>query len=326
MTIGYSLGGVLVPGVQTTWGRIPIRTNNDGSLKYSNWLDHTWRLADLELSIWDALQAIEGKQLITMVSNHIEAINSPIVYSDVIFESLRGSQRGHLITNVEIRLSVKKTDFFWWVVPGIDVSDILIVYQPKGALSFANSQVNLVSPGVNDAVIGIAPTFDNSRGWVFNGIDQFMDSVIPLLGQYSMFIRVNNFVIGAISRQFGGLFDAAGIPYNISWTDKGGAFLIGYDYAGASLVTLDIPTANVSHVVGLFSNGGIHKALLDQTLVDNTATVISPVNTFSAFIGAINSTGTPLSFLDGDVIAFAIYDGNISDAQAKQISINMAAL
>ena len=50
----------------------------------------------------------------------------------------------------------------WWVVAG---KTCVAAYQPKGAASLAASYTNLASPGVGDATVVVAPTWDVTSGW-----------------------------------------------------------------------------------------------------------------------------------------------------------------
>lgn len=68
----------------------------------------------------------------------------------------------------------------FYLAGGIDKANVLAAYQPKGAASLAASYINLANPGTGDATVTTPPTFDASRGWIFNGTSQFIKTgIVP---------------------------------------------------------------------------------------------------------------------------------------------------
>ena len=323
MAVNYSLAGVAVPGVQVTWNRVPIRTNNDGTIAYSLWLDHTWRLANLEIGIWDALQALEGSRIISMESNHIEAINTPILYDDVIFESITGTQRGHVMLDVNIKLSVKSEIVnLWWRTPGLNENQYLVAYQPKGASTFESSLINLVNPGVNDAALGVAPAFNTSVGWTFDGATQFLDTQLLVNLTYSMFIRVD-YVQPLID---GGFNFSGGPQFFIGHLLTGGTNFFGYQYEETNITFDDVTGLGTAFVLAIYNGIGLVRATRDGVSKGSTGPH-TDIGIRNIFVGASEATvGGAESFMPGNVIAFSLYEGELTARQASDISANMEAL
>ncbi len=77
----------------------------------------------------------------------------------------------------------------WWLRGGIPAANCIAAYQPINAASLAASYVNLANPGTNDAAPGVAPGWNKTDGWTFNGLTQYLTTgIIPASG-YSMIIR-----------------------------------------------------------------------------------------------------------------------------------------
>jgi len=56
----------------------------------------------------------------------------------------------------------------------------VVAYQAKGATSLVASYSNLVTPGTNNVAPGVAPTFNSTTGWSFDGISQYLKTgVVP---------------------------------------------------------------------------------------------------------------------------------------------------
>ena len=89
----------------------------------------------------------------------------------------------------------------WYLAGGISAANCLAAYQPKGAASLAASYSNLANPGTYNAAPGVAPTFDASTGWTFNGstqmanLEQGIDVSITRFVDYSQY--VSGMTIGA---------------------------------------------------------------------------------------------------------------------------------
>ncbi len=320
MTITYLIGGIEVPGVQTTWDRIVNRVNPDGSIVYSPWLNHTWKMASLEMPIWDALQTLEGNVVSLVQSNHIGSGNTQIFYNNVIVESLTGTARGNLMLNVQIQLSVNKSDTQWWRVRGMAATP-LVVYQPKGAFTLTNSLINIIDPGVNDAIAGVLPTFDNATGWVFDGSTQFLDTQLAFLATFTMFVKFDVVFSVGSAKTLGGLVDTSN--YLMFYFNPGALDALVFSYFTGTLQNVEL--VGTEHVATMFNRTFV-QTLLDQTTGFTTTLFTGAPNTKPAYIGAGNDVAGATNFFEGSISAVAIYDGPMTSSQAKQVSANMAAL
>jgi len=76
----------------------------------------------------------------------------------------------------------------WYLKMGIARADFTVIYLPKGAASLAASYINVINPGTFNAALGVAPTWDASSGWIFNGSNQVL-SACPDAANLTTFIR-----------------------------------------------------------------------------------------------------------------------------------------
>jgi hypothetical protein len=91
------------------------------------------------------------------------------------------------------RVAVVSAD--WWLSGGISAANCIAAYQPKGAVSYAASKVNLANPGTYNATEGTAPAFDTAVGWTFNGTTMFLETgIVPDLSAqaWSVIVRSKN--------------------------------------------------------------------------------------------------------------------------------------
>lgn len=83
----------------------------------------------------------------------------------------------------------------WWLAGGISPSDVLAVWQPEGALSYACSKMDL-SGGCFNAYEGNAPSWDAVNGWMFDRTNlEYLDTGISgdmLVQSMSMVIKYSN--------------------------------------------------------------------------------------------------------------------------------------
>jgi hypothetical protein len=189
----------------------------------------------------------------------------------------------------------------------------LAVYQPKGAASLATSYVNLANPGTYDLAPGVAPTFDTTTGWTFNGTTQYLVSgIVPATG-WSALVRFSNAggaqapLIGARDANDDGLFmQARGTTNRI------------YSYGGNRLTIAGEQASGVMAIAGTvaYLNGVAETGTLPGT----------PTTTQGLYVGALNSAGAPLLFLGGKIQAIAIYSVILTGPQVAVITTAMNTL
>lgn len=202
----------------------------------------------------------------------------------------------------------------WYLAGGISAANCVAAYQPKGAASLAASYVNLVSPGTYDAAPGVAPTWAAGTGWTFNGSSQYLATgVIPVGTTWSAFIQFSNRTSGGNRWLFGVL---------------GGALAFGVVPA---LFSGFIQYYNGNSVLGsaAVASGNLGVAGLVGYLNGTSSGSItsgSPTYTQGVFIGALNSAGTPQSYIACNVQAVAIFNSTLTPAQVAILAVAMAAL
>jgi hypothetical protein len=201
-------------------------------------------------------------------------------------------------------------DVSWWLAGGISAANAIAAYQPKGAASLAASYVNLANPGTYDAAPGVAPTFNTSTGWTFNGTTQYLTSGVTPATNYTIAVRYANltaddWLIGAHDWIGGGLFGIDVASWGGRYYNTNSIF-DGVYTAATKILAWDVGYTNGATVGTVASPG--------------------PAPAFPLFIGARNARGAPDLYVGADVLAVAIYDNKLGAAQVAAVSAAMAAL
>jgi hypothetical protein len=119
MTITYSVdGGSEIHGVQSSWKRIPIRTDSDGTITHSRWAINTWEIPIIGLTNFETLRAAQGTSLTSVETNDINNINDGKTYPRAFLEGVVNG--GHLAIQMHsvkltFRIDIKPI----WKVVGI---------------------------------------------------------------------------------------------------------------------------------------------------------------------------------------------------------------
>lgn len=205
----------------------------------------------------------------------------------------------------------------WWLSGGILQSNCVAAYTPKGAGSLSDSYINSSNPGYYDATVGVAPTWDTTNGWKFNGSTQYLKTGITPANGYSGIIKFNNVTSAIGSKMLFGAYPAALtkeffiIPRksgDIVWYNAGGNLQVG---AGL--------TSGVLGIAGTiaYRNGS-----------PETGTVpgIDGTSTQTIYVGAGNDAGNPNYYLAVYIQAFAIYNTILTAAQVTALTNAMNAL
>jgi len=204
----------------------------------------------------------------------------------------------------------------WWDNFGA-ISCCVAAYQPKGAVSLADSYTDLSGNG-NNCSLGVAPGWAAGTGWTFNGINQYLDTgVTPVLDTtWSMAIQYANVTAQPPIKIIMGAFDAAGRGMYISPTTTGNPRSFRYGIAGAGVV--DFLTGNAI----IAGNPAYRNGVFNQNCASVTAWAPG-----SIYIGANNQTSAGISYpSDGDVSAAAIYDCVLTAPQVAILAAAMAAI
>lgn len=200
----------------------------------------------------------------------------------------------------------------WYRAGGVAAANCLVAYQPKGAASQAASYTNIANPGTYNATVGVAPTWDATNGWIFNGTSQYLTVPYTLAHPVSLIVRfsgrsTDGFLTGAFISTSSTLAVA---PRRTSTT-----FVASY----GTLATLTNSTTS-----GVAANTVTEFYINGSSASRGTGTTGIPA--LSLFIGCVNLSGSPSLYANGNVQAYALYNTTLSAAQVAAITTAMQAL
>ena len=203
----------------------------------------------------------------------------------------------------------------WWEAGG--ATGAVAVYQPKGAASLAASYTNLANPGTYDAAPGVAPTWDATNGWTFNGSTQWLNTgVTPVNNQtWSMIVRFSG-VAATGFQVLAGMRVTDAAVFGFQWRNTNYSV---YYQSGAGL---EIIGAVSSGIVAVAGTTGYKDGIAQSGSIG--------AGTGAAFnatigIGAANSAIGAQRFLASNIQALAIYNNNVA-AYMSALVTAMAAL
>ncbi len=112
MTVTYSINsGATIHGVQSSWKRIPIRTDSDGTITYSDFSLNIWDIPVISLTNFETLRTAQGTTLTSLESNDIDTINAGETYTVVTLEGvINGGQLGREMHSVKATFRVQVND------------------------------------------------------------------------------------------------------------------------------------------------------------------------------------------------------------------------
>jgi hypothetical protein len=215
----------------------------------------------------------------------------------------------------------------WWMAGAIPYENVLNVYQPKGAASYAESKINLAAPGTRNALDGTAyPTWDATNGWKFNRANtQYLNSgITPAIYGGTPVIIV----------RFSGITDSVS--------------LTNYITGKASVTTTDtvVFVTRLANIYGLFGsaatmsttgaasgtaavayNGTQHVLYTDGVSRVSASSTFTAGGAWALLIGATRneSDGIAVNHLSGNIQAIAFYKSATPD-QIIAVSNAMALL
>lgn len=180
----------------------------------------------------------------------------------------------------------------------------MAAYSPVGAADLAASYVNLQNPGTYNAAPGVAPSFNTSTGWTFNGTSQWLSTgyVMPRTGTY-LFRYAN---ASGTDGRHGALYLTVtprffGTRY---WENGGGSVTAG--------------TSTTLGVIGASSKTAYHNGASVGTISAGTT-----ADTLAFGIGA-RAGFAP--FAATDVLAAVFYSTTLSGAEMATLTTRMNAL
>ena len=203
----------------------------------------------------------------------------------------------------------------WW-----KISSPVVAYQPKGAVSLAASYSNLVNPGTNDAALGVAPTWNATDGWIFNGSTQYLSTgALTLTGESTAIIKFTGATLdSSIDYLFGEAVTNKLFKVGL-YLSVGGEYRIYASLGTETIYTVNETTSGILALnkTGLYKDGGL---LLDIT--DNVFT-----DSGGLFIGCLLGAGGSISNYSAlNIQAFALYDRALSAEEILAVTRAMEVI
>ena len=204
----------------------------------------------------------------------------------------------------------------WWNNGGA-ISGCVAAYAAKGAASLAASYTNLANPGTNNAAPGVAPTWDVSNGWTFNGTTQYLTTgITPTNTQiWSVIIRYSGVASSTVNALFGSWGTAGATPYFTIQPRK----TTGVGYGNGDLLT--IATGLNGATLAFAGTTGYRNGIAESGSIPAAAGTFNPI-----FIGGVNQAGTAARFIAGSIQAFAIYSITLTSSEVSSITTAMNGL
>lgn len=228
------------------------------------------------------------------------------------------ARRG-LITPLGRGIQRESAAVSWWLSGGISAANCIAAYQAKGAADYAASKVNLASPGTYNAVDGAQyPTWASATGWTFNGSSQYLNSgVVPTLDQ----------TWSAIVRQYATYLDNDSVLFSRS----GSSLDFGiYQSTATSFFPHNSKNVNITITSILNTNAVLavvgRRGYKDGSILTGEIAAYTGTGTQPCYIGAGNLAGSAGIFWKGNVLAVAIYNITLTEAQVLAVTTAMNAL
>lgn len=206
----------------------------------------------------------------------------------------------------------------WWDNNGA-ISGCVAAYQPKGASGLSNSYINKANPGTDNAAPGVAPTWDATGGWTFDGTTQYLLAASVLTSSYSMLIRFSNLTLGS-SKCYAGSYHDSG---------ENATFLIQQQsstnlrfYSGSLTSELSIASTVTSGVVGLAGK----TCYLDSTNLGTTNAGTFATSLVVAIGGLRYQNSSTIQFCEVKIQALAIYSTTLTAGEVATLTTLMNAL
>jgi len=213
----------------------------------------------------------------------------------------------------------------WWLPAGITQSDLVQVFQPKGAASYATSLSDLSGNGNNASTIS-APAWNATDGWIFSGTEYLDSNVVPVNdGTWSVFVRYSDasttedsFLVGLLGNAGGVLQARFRIELDFDTSNRILILNSGDFYYQA------VSQEPTSGVIG-FAGGTPHHSNPSISFTAQSPLTYDLAND-SYYIGAASNFGSATKFAYAKMQAIAVYNKTLSAAQVSALSASMEAL
>lgn len=200
----------------------------------------------------------------------------------------------------------------WWDVAG---QTCVAAYAAKGAASLAASYVNLTGNATYNAAPGVAPTWDATGGWTFDGATQYLTTGIVPAQSWSMIIRYSNHDSVEDRYMVGNTASAPTRRFYLSPRSSGKSL-----YGNGNFFT-GTAAAVTSGVLAMAQFAAYQNGTADGTITSGVA-----VPSLAIYIGARNFDGSANGFCNAKIQALAIYSTTLSGTDVASLTTAMNLL
>ena len=108
MSVTYAVNSTTIHGVESTWQRIALRENTDGTITYSDWALNLWTVGAAGEDAFEAMHLAQGDSLTTLDTNDIDDRDAEAQYSTAILASIDSYQhQGLFMRGCRVTFRVK---------------------------------------------------------------------------------------------------------------------------------------------------------------------------------------------------------------------------
>lgn len=198
----------------------------------------------------------------------------------------------------------------WWDNNGA-IAGCVAAYQPKGAADLAASYINLTGNATYNAAPGVAPTWDATGGWTFDGSSQYLTTGITPANTWSVFVRFSD-ASGTDAYLFGSRNGVTTTRFRIAPISAA----IGVTYGnGGQVVVAPNATGGVLGMAGATAyRNGASDGSISNTWNDTGVAI---------FIGANTNGGAATGFIAAKIQALAIYSTTLTAGEVATLTTLM---
>jgi hypothetical protein len=238
-----------------------------------------------------------------------KGFNAHLNTMHVTIEEGKETRENHFVSEIPAAVTLT-AGTPWYLKGGIPAANCIVVYQPKWATDLADSYINLANPGTYNAAPGVAPTFNTSYGWLFDGATKYLDTgyAVPD-GNSTVLVQFSDVTTGCLIGIFTSgtqrleLFPIVGATSAYS---NGGFGALGTAYSSGNI--------GVAGQTGY--KNGVSDGTFDGWVGGAGATL---------YIGARNNSGADV-FTDAKIQKVVIYNIILTPVQVLAVSTAMAKL
>jgi len=222
------------------------------------------------------------------------------------------------ITNPSFENSTYDTnwndDGNWWLAGGVSATNAIAAYQAQAASSLSSSYINLANPGTYNAAPGVAPTWDTTNGWTFNGSSQYLTTgILPTSENWSMFVKFSNGASSGYTIPIGTRNDG-GTNFHFFQHADGLTYYINSTALTTSLIT--------SGVLAFAGKSAYKNGIADGTI---SAGALTPPAQ-DIYIGSGHRAAGPIFYYSGKIQAAAVYNSTLTSTQVAAVTNGMNAV